>query len=144
VVAVSSTQVKSTTDTSAVGTRNAMPVSLPLRAGITLVTALAAPVELGMMLPEAHRPPRQSLLLLESTTFWVAVMACTVVMRPILMPYASFTAFTMGARPLVVQLAHETAFMSLVYAPWFTPYEGGARTSAGMLRSVIEKRVMQW
>ena len=35
------------------GTRMDIPVSLPFRLGITLPTALAAPVELGMMLPEA-------------------------------------------------------------------------------------------
>lgn len=44
-----------------VGTRKAIPVSLPLRAGMTLPTALAAPVEEGMMLAAAPRPPRQSL-----------------------------------------------------------------------------------
>ena len=43
-----------------VGTRNAIPVSFPTKEGMTLVTALAAPVEEGMMLPEAARPPRQS------------------------------------------------------------------------------------
>ena len=42
--------------------------TLPLSEGMHLVTALAAPVEEGMMLPEAHRPPRQSLLDEESTT----------------------------------------------------------------------------
>ncbi len=47
---------------------------------MTLVTALAAPVEDGIMLPEAARPPRQSLREEESTTAWVAVMAWTVVM----------------------------------------------------------------
>merc|ERR1719258_857377 len=56
-----SLQVRSTTDTSGVGTRKAMPVSLPLRAGMTLPTALAAPVEAGMMFWPAPRPPRQSL-----------------------------------------------------------------------------------
>ena len=50
-----------------------MPVSLPLRAGITLPTALAAPVEEGMMLPAAARPPRQSFMEGPSTVFWVAV-----------------------------------------------------------------------
>merc|ERR1719163_2382946 len=39
----SSLHVRSTTETSGVGTRNAMPVSLPLRSGITLPTAGAAP-----------------------------------------------------------------------------------------------------
>merc|ERR1712161_105213 len=75
VVSLPSLQVRSTTDTSMVGTRNAIPVSLPWRLGMTLVTALAAPVDEGMMLPEAARPPRQSLREEESTTAWVAVMA---------------------------------------------------------------------
>ena len=48
----------------------------------TLPTALAAPVELGMMFCEAPRPPLQSLPLGPSTVFWVAVVACTVVIRP--------------------------------------------------------------
>ena len=51
-----------------------IPVSLPFRLGITLPTALAAPVELGMMLPEAARPPRQSFTDTPSTVFWVAVV----------------------------------------------------------------------
>merc|ERR1719439_470486 len=94
-VAVLSLTVRSTTDTSAVGTRKAMPVSLPLTS--------------GMILPDAQRPPRQSLLEDASTTFWVAVMAWTVVMRPSSMPNLSLMALTMGARPLVVQDAQETA-----------------------------------
>merc|ERR1719331_3817957 len=61
-VAVLSLTVRSTTETSAVGTRKAMPVSLPLTSGMTLATALAAPVDDGMMLPDAQRPPRQSLV----------------------------------------------------------------------------------
>merc|ERR1719458_936808 len=56
-----SLQVKSTTDTSGVGTRKAMPVNFPFTAGNTLPTAFAAPVELGMMFCDAQRPPRQSL-----------------------------------------------------------------------------------
>ena len=55
-------KVKSTTETSAVGTRKAIPVSLPLSSGITLPTALAAPVVEGMMLQRAERPPLQSFL----------------------------------------------------------------------------------
>ncbi len=47
----------------------AMPVNLPLRAGKTLPTALAAPVEDGMMLVLALRPPRQSFLDGPSTVF---------------------------------------------------------------------------
>merc|ERR1712110_1155715 len=46
--------VRSTTDTSGVGTRNAMPVSFPFTAGRHLPTAFAAPVEEGMMFCDAH------------------------------------------------------------------------------------------
>merc|ERR1719163_1526245 len=68
----SSLHVRSTTETSGVGTRNAMPVSLPLRSGITLPTAFAAPVDEGMMFWPAPRPPRQSLPDGPSTVFCVA------------------------------------------------------------------------
>lgn len=61
--------------TTYVGTRKAMPVSLPLSEGMTLPTALAAPVEEGMMLAAAPRPPRQSLAEGASTVFCVAVVA---------------------------------------------------------------------
>merc|ERR1719373_519411 len=106
-VSLPSLQVRSTTDTSMVGTRKAMPVSLPWRLGMTLVTALAAPVEEGMMLPEAARPPRQSLREEESTTAWVS--------------NSSWMAFTMGARPLVVQDAQEMKFSEPSYSSWLTP-----------------------
>jgi len=52
--------VRSTTDTLETGTRKAMPVSFPLRAGMTLPTALAAPVEAGIMFWCAPRPSRHS------------------------------------------------------------------------------------
>merc|ERR1712107_789050 len=77
---------------------------------MTLATALAAPVEEGMMLPDAARPPRQSFEE-PSTVGCEAVMAWTVVIKPLLMPKASFTAFTIGARPFVVQEAQLTAVM---------------------------------
>ena len=93
------------------GTRMDMPVSLPLREGMTLPTALAAPVEEGMMLPEAARPPRQSFLEGPSTVFWVAVVEWTVVIRPSVMPQLSCSTLAMGARQLVVQEALETKFM---------------------------------
>uniref|UniRef100_A0A8C0RP44 Uncharacterized protein n=1 Tax=Canis lupus familiaris TaxID=9615 RepID=A0A8C0RP44_CANLF len=48
--AFSRRQVRSTTDTLGVGTQKAMPVSFPFSSGMTLPTALAAPVEAGMML----------------------------------------------------------------------------------------------
>merc|ERR1719382_385911 len=114
----SSLHVRSTTDTSGVGTRNAMPVNLPFKAGITLPTALAAPVDDGMMFSEAHRPPRQSLPPREgpSTVNCVAVMACTVVMRPSTIPNFSWTTFVRGARQFVVQLALETTVSEVLYS----------------------------
>src|SRR6185369_17691645 len=65
--------VRSTTDTVGVGTRNAMPVSLPFTSGSTRLTAFAAPVLDGMMLIAAERPPFQSLRDGPSTVFCVAV-----------------------------------------------------------------------
>jgi hypothetical protein len=40
---------RSTTDTLGIGTRKAMPVSFPFSSGMTLPTALAAPVDTAMM-----------------------------------------------------------------------------------------------
>src|SRR6187431_1218771 len=105
---LTSSTVRSTTDTSEVGTRKAIPVNLPLSSGMTLPTALAAPVEDGMMFSRMPRPPRQSFLDGPSTVFWVAVAACTVVIRPRLMPKLSFSTLAIGARQLVVQEALET------------------------------------
>src|SRR2546429_7233238 len=55
-------QVKSTTETFAVGTRIAMPVSLPFNSGMTFPPALAAPVLLGLIFWAVVGLPRQSLL----------------------------------------------------------------------------------
>ena len=109
------------TETSGVGTRNAMPVSLPLSSGSTLPTAFAAPVDAGMMFWPAPRPPRQSLPDGPSTVFCVAVVACTVVIRPSTMPYSSWTIFASGPRQLVVHEAFERTWMSFVYFMWLTP-----------------------
>ena len=95
---------------------------------MTFPTALAAPVEEGMMLLAAARPPRQSLDEGPSTVFWVAVVAWTVVMRPSTMPYLSLMTyllafalrdgdmevdtFARGARQLVVQEALEITVSS--------------------------------
>merc|ERR550525_758843 len=119
----SSLQVKSTTDTSGVGTRNAIPVSFPFRAGSTFPTALAAPVEEGMMFCDAHRPPRQSLPPRDgpSTVSWVAVIACTVVIKPSTRPNLSFTTLVSGARQFVVQDALETTVSVALYSVWLTP-----------------------
>merc|ERR1719388_312442 len=109
VVAFSSSHVRSTTETSTVGTRKAMPVSLPFMTGYAFATAFAAPVDDGIMLADAARPARQSLPFIEpSTVSCEAVAACTVVMRPCLMPNFSLITLTIGARPLVVHEAHET------------------------------------
>ena len=48
--------VRSTTETVGVGTRNAMPVSLPLTSGQTRPTALAAPVALTFSIGLAACP----------------------------------------------------------------------------------------
>src|SRR3990167_6205355 len=98
-----------------------MPVSFLLSSGITTPTALAAPVEDGMMFSRMPRPPRQSLLEWPSTVFCVAVAACTVVIRPRLMPQLSLSTLATGARQLVVQDAAET-MVCPAYFSWFTPY----------------------
>merc|ERR1740127_73589 len=91
--------------------------------GYALATALAAPVEDGMMLAEAARPARQSAPFIElSTTTCEAVAAWTVVIRPCLMPNFSLMVLTMGARPLVVHDAHETtAMVAGSYSSVLTP-----------------------
>merc|ERR1719201_1110261 len=80
--------------------------------GYALATALAAPVEDGMILAEAARPARQSAPFMEpSTVSCEAVAAWTVVMRPCLIPNFSLMTLTMGGSPLVVHEAHDTTFM---------------------------------
>src|SRR5471032_42956 len=95
------------TETLDVGTRNDMPVSFLFSSGITTPTALAAPVDDGMMFSRMPRPPRQSLFDGPSTVFCVAVVACTVVIRPRLMPKLSFRTLATGARQFVVHEALE-------------------------------------
>ena len=64
-------------------------VSLPFREGMTFPTALAAPVEDGMILLPTARPPRQSLLEGPSTVFCVAVVEWIVLINPSTMPNSS-------------------------------------------------------
>merc|ERR1719174_2702800 len=125
--------VKSTTDTSGVGTRNAMPVSFPLTDGITLPTAFAAPVADGMTFCDAQRPPRQSFPPRDgpSTVNCVAVMACTVVIKPSTIPNLSFTTFANGAKQFVVHDALLTTSMSDLYSVWFTPHTNIGTSSFG-------------
>merc|ERR1719313_3195201 len=107
--------------------------------GYALATALAAPVEDGMMLAEAARPARQSAPFMdESTTTWEAVAACTVVMRPCLMPNFSLITLTIGARPLVVHEAHETTGMvAESYSSVLTP-----TTMVGVSASLVGAEMM--
>ena len=81
---------------------------------MTRAVALAAPVEEGMMLPAAARPPLQSFLEGPSTVFWVPVVACTVVIKPSTRPNLSFSTLARGAKQFVVQEALEITFMSLL------------------------------
>merc|ERR1719217_1698505 len=82
--------------------------------GYAFATAFAAPVEDGMMFADAARPARQSAPFIEpSTVSCEAVAACTVVMRPCLIPNFSLMTLTIGARPLVVHDAHETTDMEV-------------------------------
>src|SRR5918996_3533541 len=99
--------VRSTTDTFTVGTRMAMPSSLPLRCGSTSPTARAAPVVVGIMLTAAARARRRSLWG-KSWIFWSFVYACTVEAKPRLMPNASSSTLAVVARQFVVQDAFDT------------------------------------
>ena len=80
--------------------------------GITFPTALAAPVEAGMMFPTMLRPERRSLPEAPSTVFWVAVAEWTVVMSPSSMPKRLWITFARGARQFVVQDALEITSMA--------------------------------
>src|SRR5215468_6271066 len=137
-------QVKSTTDTFTVGTRNAIPVNLPLRSGITLPTALAAPVLEGMILVPAARPPRQSFFEGPSTVFCVAVIACTVVIRPSTMPNLSCTTLARGARQLVVQEALETTVISFRYLLWLTPMTNMGASFEGAVITTFRAPAFRW
>mmetsp|Transcript_38042 Transcript_38042/g.107465 ORF Transcript_38042/g.107465 Transcript_38042/m.107465 type:complete len:226 (+) Transcript_38042:547-1224(+) len=144
VVSLPRRQVRSTTDTSEVGTRKAMPVSLPLSWGRTLPTALAAPVEEGMMLKAAPRPPRQSLAEGPSTVFWVAVVAWTVVMRPSTRPNSWSMTLAMGARQLVVQEALDTILRSGVYFSSFTPMTNMGASGEGAVMTTLSAPPSMW
>merc|ERR1719450_1470841 len=90
--------------------------------GYAFATALAAPVDDGMILAEAARPARQSApFIVLSTTACEAVAAWTVVTSPFTMPNFSLMTLTRGARPLVVQEAQETTFISVLYSSVLTP-----------------------
>merc|ERR1711970_421558 len=98
---------------------------------MTLPTALAAPVDDGMMFCPAPQPPRQSLPLGPSTVFWVAVTACTVVIRPSSRPKLSLMTLATGARQLVVQEALDTTCRLGSYFSWFTPITNMGASAEG-------------
>eukprot|EP00438_Fugacium_kawagutii_P004114 Skav212866 [mRNA] locus=scaffold151:16248:26844:+ [translate_table: standard] len=110
-VSFSAVKVRSTTETSGVGTRKAMPVNLPLVVGSTSPTAFAAPVALGMMLQDAARPPRQS---------WQRRHPRSSEWRCRSGWWSSGP--SRFQRPPVVQEALDTTlWLALSYSVWFTP-----------------------
>src|SRR5262245_11860079 len=112
---------RSVADPVGTGTRTAYPSSLPLSSGSTRPIAFAAPVEVGTRLSAAARARRGSLWML-SWRFWSAVYAWIVVIRPLLMPRPSCSAFAIGARQFVVHDAFEmTVWASGSYDVWLTP-----------------------
>src|SRR5690606_1345008 len=137
--------VKSTTETSAVGTRNDIPVNFPFKDGITFPTAFAAPVEDGMMFNKAERPPRQSFIEGPSTVLCVAVVAWTVVIKPSAIPKLSWTTFAKGAKQLVVQEAFEKILMSFFNSLWFTPITNmGVSSLDGAERTTFFAPALMW
>src|SRR6202040_4034383 len=100
VVVLPSSMVKSTTETSRIGTRNDMPWNLPASSGRTSATARLAPVDVGMVLSAAARARRRSLCG-RSCSFWSAVYAWIVVIIPRSMPNESFSTFASGTKQLV-------------------------------------------
>src|SRR3954468_1946962 len=120
-----------------------MPVSLPLSCGSARATALAAPVEAGMMFWPAPRPPRQSFLDGPSTVGWVAVVAWTVVIRPSARPKASSMTLAIGARQLVVQEALLTTLcFAGSYLLWLTPMTRvGTSSSLALVGAEITTRL---
>ncbi|MNV86749.1 hypothetical protein D3C71_1808020 [compost metagenome] len=60
------------------------------------------------MLEKPPRPPLQSFAEGPSTVFCVAVTACTVLIKPSMIPNLSFNTLAIGAKQLVVHDALET------------------------------------
>ena len=113
--------VRSTTETVGVGTRKAIPVSLPCTSGSTSPTALAAPVDDGMMLIAAPRPPFQLFIDGPSTGF---AWRCSYVQLSSSLPLSqkfSKTTLVIGAKQLVVQDALERMSCSAESSSSFTP-----------------------
>mmetsp|Transcript_5817 Transcript_5817/g.16591 ORF Transcript_5817/g.16591 Transcript_5817/m.16591 type:complete len:268 (+) Transcript_5817:209-1012(+) len=125
-------KVRSTMETSAVGTRIAIPVSFPASSGRTFPTALAAPVEAGIALLRAQRPALQSFppLAGPSTTSWLAVLAWMVVMSPSTISNSTLRTLARGAKQLVVHEALEKTVCPL-YWVLFTPITNMGASAEG-------------
>ena len=98
--------VRSTSETFGVGTRIAMPSSLPAIAGSTSLSAFAAPVVVGIIDSAAARARRRSLCG-RSRICWSFVYEWIVVMMPLTIPNVSCSTFATGARQFVVHDAFE-------------------------------------
>src|SRR5690606_1192571 len=81
----------------------------------------AAPVDAGMMFNKALRPPLKSFRDGPSTVNCVAVVACTVVIKPSSIPKLSSNIFAIGAKQLVVQDALDTILSEAFTSLWLTP-----------------------
>ena len=103
--------MRSTSDTFGVGTRIAMPSSLPAIAGRTSLSAFAAPVVVGIIDSAAARARRRSLCG-RSRICWSLVYEWIVVMMPDTMPNVSWSTFATGARQFVVHDAFEMMWCS--------------------------------
>ncbi len=103
--------VKSRIETTGVGTRIEWPFSLPSSSGITIPTALAAPVVVGMMDCPAARARRRSLCS-RSRSLWSLVYEWIVVIRPFSIPSVSLRTLVSGAMQFVVQEALEIILCS--------------------------------
>src|SRR6478736_3984888 len=116
-----SSATRSTTDTLAVGTRIAMPSSLPFSSGSTSPTAEAAPVVVGMIDSAAARARRRSLCG-RSSSCWSLVYEWTVVIQPLVIPNDSCSTLATGARQFVVHEAFEMIWcLAASYLSLLTP-----------------------
>mmetsp|Transcript_8089 Transcript_8089/g.18341 ORF Transcript_8089/g.18341 Transcript_8089/m.18341 type:complete len:342 (+) Transcript_8089:276-1301(+) len=129
---------RSTTDTFGVGTRSAMPLSLPFIWGSTSATAFAAPVEVGTMFIAAARARRRSRCDASSRR-WSPVYECVVVIVPLTTPNSASSTLTNGARQLVVHEALEmmgacgskssSALTPMTYVGMSSPFAGAVMST---------------
>lgn len=94
-----------------------------------------------MMFCEAPRPPRQSLPDGPSTVFCVAVVACTVVIRPSMMVNLSWMTLASGARQLVVHDALEMICSFGSYLSRLRGQSGAAHRRHALDTANVHRRV---